>query len=152
MNVDVFSIALAHFAEAVSAGKGKRIVVVIERAGWHVSQALTIPHGVHLGFLPPYSPALQPAERLCPLTNEAIANRQFETIAQLQETQARRGVTLQDDPVQIRAAPCYHWWPMARLGNVSYQTRLTPDRSLPLHGQFVRQLIFSRPHTPRSSQ
>jgi transposase len=31
-------------------------------------------------FLPPYSPELQPAERLWPLTKEPIANRSFESL------------------------------------------------------------------------
>jgi len=81
------------------------------RSGWHVSQALQVPDGIHLVFLPPYSPELQPAERLWPLTNEALANRRFETLNELQEIQAQRCLALQDDPTQIRAATCYHWWP-----------------------------------------
>ncbi len=111
MNVDVFTIALAHFAKAVGAGKDKEIILVLDRAGWHSSQALTIPDGIHLVFLPPYSPELQPAEHLWPLTNEALANRWFETLDELQEVQALRCVTVQDDPAQTRARTLFHWWP-----------------------------------------
>jgi len=41
------------------------------------SDKVRIPKGVHLFYLPPKSPELQPAERLWLLTNEAIANRSF---------------------------------------------------------------------------
>ena len=36
-------------------------------------------------FLPAYSPELQPAERLWPLTNEAIANQLVETIEEIED-------------------------------------------------------------------
>lgn len=111
VNVGVFTIALQQFAEAVGAGKNKQVVLIVDRAGWHTSQELAVPAGIHLVFLPPYSPELQPAERLWPLTNEAIANRHFLTLDELQEVQAQRCVNLQDDPLQIRAATCFHWWP-----------------------------------------
>jgi len=68
VNVEVFSIALTHFAVGVGAGNGKQILLVHDRAGWHVSQAPTVPDGLHLIFLPPYSPELQPPERLWPLS------------------------------------------------------------------------------------
>jgi len=84
---------------------------VLDRAGWHSSQTLVIPEGVHLLFLPPYSPELQPCERLWPLSNEAISNRRFETLDDLQEVQAARCVTLQNDPVYLRRTVLFHWWP-----------------------------------------
>lgn len=97
VNVDVFIIALEQFAQAAGAGPDRRIVLVLDRAGWHSSQTLVIPDGIHLVFLPPYSPELQPCERLWPLSNEAIANRHFETLDELQEVQAERCVALQND-------------------------------------------------------
>ncbi|MBD2543030.1 hypothetical protein H6G72_04010 [Planktothricoides sp. FACHB-1370] len=39
-------------------------MLAVDQAGWHRSQDLEIPVGLHLIFLPPYSPELQPAERL----------------------------------------------------------------------------------------
>jgi transposase len=111
VNIETFSIALTHFARAVGASTQKRIALVLDQSGWHASQALVIPDGIHLVFLPPYSPELQPAERLWPLTNEALANRHFQTLDELQEEQAQRCVELQDHPSQVRALTCYHWWP-----------------------------------------
>src|SRR6266446_7750619 len=44
--------------------------LVLDQAGWHSSKELVVPEGIHLLFLPPHSPELQPCERLCPLSNE----------------------------------------------------------------------------------
>ncbi len=46
---------------------------------WHLSQKIThnLPLGLHLEFLPPYSPELQPAERIWPIVDEPLANRSF---------------------------------------------------------------------------
>ncbi len=35
-----------------------------DNAGWHRSKKATIPLEIQIEFLPPYSPELQPAERL----------------------------------------------------------------------------------------
>jgi hypothetical protein len=64
--------ALAEFAHASGAGQGQQILSVLDRAGWHVSPQVQVPTGIHLHVLPLYSPALQPAERLWPLTAEKL--------------------------------------------------------------------------------
>ena len=66
VRTDLFALALQHFAQAVGANKQKQIVLILDRAGWHTSKALPVPEGLHLLFLPPYSPELQPAEHLWP--------------------------------------------------------------------------------------
>jgi transposase len=103
-----FTIALEQFAQAVGAGPDRRIILVLDRAGWHSSQTLVVPDGIQLVFLPPYSPEMQPCERLWPLSNEAIANRCFETLDELQEVQAQRCVALQNNPTCIRHATLFH--------------------------------------------
>src|SRR3712207_1796219 len=81
VNVEVFSLALKHFAqEVVGASKDRRILLVLDQAGWHTGKEVEIPEGIHLEFLPSHSPELQPTERLWPLTNEAVANRLFESL------------------------------------------------------------------------
>ena len=55
-----------------------------EQAGKKREQ-VQVPEGIALIFLPAYSPELQPAERLWTLTNEPIANRNFENLDQLEE-------------------------------------------------------------------
>ncbi len=38
VNAEVFSVALEHFAREVGAGKKKRILLVLDRAGWHTAK------------------------------------------------------------------------------------------------------------------
>ena len=66
--------SLRYFA---GVGPDKRMVLLRDRAGWHTSPKLIVPEGIHLVFLPPYSPEVQPAERLWPICNEPLANRCF---------------------------------------------------------------------------
>ncbi len=61
VNKELMGLALEHFARAVGAGPTKQVIVLLDRAGWHTSDKVVIPEGIHLEFLPAYSPELQPA-------------------------------------------------------------------------------------------
>lgn len=111
VSVHAFSAALAAFARARGAGQGIQGLLVLDRAGWHLSPKGALPAGVHLLALPAYSPELQPAERLWTLTNEALANRYFDTLDALEQAQATRCLALQDWPAEVRAVTRYHGWP-----------------------------------------
>lgn len=111
VNTTAFGLVLAAFAKAVGAGPTKQVLVVVDQAGWHVSQPLVSPPGIHLHFLPPYSPELQPSERLWPLTNEVRANRSFHDLDELEAVQAQRCLVLQQMPDVVRAHTSFHWWP-----------------------------------------
>src|SRR5215207_7934035 len=90
------------------------ILLVVDRAGWHTAKKkLKVSEGIHLEFLPPHSPELQPAERLWPLSNEGVANCHFEEIEELEETLGERCVALSEQPDLIRSYLRYHWWPQA---------------------------------------
>jgi hypothetical protein len=102
---------LAAFAAAVGAGKDKLVVVVLDNAGWHSSDKLVVPEGLLLAFLPPYSPELQPAERLWPLTNEAVANQSFASLKELDEALGARCCALTGMPEVIKGYTSYSWWP-----------------------------------------
>jgi transposase len=97
VDTEVFSLSLKHFAKAVGAGPKKRIVLLLDSAGWHRSKALVVPDGIHLVFLPAYSPELQPAEHLWPLVHEAMANRRIETLDELEELLVERCRSLAAD-------------------------------------------------------
>lgn len=49
-----------------------------------------VPEGIFLMPLPPYSPELQPAERLWCLVDEALVNKSFDKIEDLEEVLAER--------------------------------------------------------------
>ncbi|HEX9057431.1 MAG TPA: transposase [Ktedonobacterales bacterium] len=111
VSIPLFAVELAEFARNVGASPTKQIVLVLDRAGWHSSAKLRVPDHVHLLFLPPYSPKLQPAEHLWALTNTALTNRHFASIDALEDAQAERCVALQARPDLIRSTTLFHWWP-----------------------------------------
>ena len=111
VSIPLFEVELAEFARAVGASPSKQIVLVLDRAGWHTSVRLRVPEHVHLLFLPPYSPELQPAEHLWPLTNSVLVNRHFTSIEELEEVQFARCADLQRRPELIRSTTRFRWWP-----------------------------------------
>lgn len=109
-----FQLALDDFAKTVGAGAQKQVVLVLDGAGWHASKELRPPEGIHLLFLPPYSPELQPAERLWPLVHEALANQPFPTLSALKDRVAERCRELDKDPTRLKRYTGFHWWPQER--------------------------------------
>ncbi len=59
-----FEALLASFARRTRAGRERHIILVLDDAGWHGPEGLPVPDGISLVFLPPYSPELQPAEKI----------------------------------------------------------------------------------------
>ena len=113
VDTDLFGAVLAAFARDVGAGGDKLVVLALDRAGWHVSDRLVVPEGVILEFLPPYTPELQPAERLRPLANEAVATKHFATLKDLDAAVGERCRTLAAMPETIRGVTDFDWWPAA---------------------------------------
>jgi transposase len=111
LNTKVFSLLLKDFAQHFQIAQKKRVILALARASFHTSKQLEIPEGIHLVWMPPKSPELQPAERLWPLTNEAIANRTFDDLEQLEEIMVQRCRTLLQQPTLIQGLTNYHWWP-----------------------------------------
>jgi transposase len=103
--------SLRLFAKSVGAGKDRIIVLAIDNAGWHRANTLEVPSGIHIEYLPPYTPELQPAERLWPLANEAVANGSFHSIEDLDHVIGKRCLQLSDQPHTIRDYTNFHWWP-----------------------------------------
>jgi transposase len=111
VSIPLFAADLAAFARPAGAGPAKQIVLVLERAGGHASQRLRVPNHLHLLFLPPYSPELQPVEHLWPLTNRPLINRHFTSSEELEEAQLAHCAALQRQPERIRSTTLFHWWP-----------------------------------------
>jgi DDE superfamily endonuclease len=111
VGADAMAAALAEFARDEGIGPERRAVLVVDRAGWHTAGGLAVPEGIHFAYLPAYSPELQPAERLWPLVDEAIANRAFPDPADLEAALVDRCRALRADPATIRAHTRFAWWP-----------------------------------------
>lgn len=110
INTELFNRVLADFAREFDLSSDKHILLAVDQAGWHTSNDLEVPNGLHLILLPPHSPELQPAERLWTIVDEPIANQSFEMLADLEEVLFRRCQTLLQQQDLIRGLTRYHWW------------------------------------------
>ena len=61
VNAETMTLFLATVAERHA---DEFIVMVIDRAGWHIAGDLVVPDNMRVVYLPPYSPELNPAEHL----------------------------------------------------------------------------------------
>jgi transposase len=111
LNAQVMSAMLAAFAEEQEVGRKKRILLVLDGAGWHSGGEVKCPEGIEFVPLPPYSPELQPAEHLWELCDEPLANRSFTSLAELEATLSGRCRELCEQTETIRSTTCFHWWP-----------------------------------------
>ena len=111
VNTQVFAIALAEFANDVGAGADRHILLVLDGAGWHTSDRVVCPEGIEFVQLPPYSPELQPAERLWPVSNEVLVNRHFTDLDALETAQVDHCRTLLAQPDRLRGITRFYWWP-----------------------------------------
>jgi transposase len=66
---------LAELAQAVA--PGAHAVVLMDKAGWHSAGDLVIPANLTPVFLPPYSPELNPIERLLHAPKRSSAGRPY---------------------------------------------------------------------------
>src|SRR3954453_1631255 len=104
-----FAALLALFAREAGAGRDRIIVLGLDSAGWHTEPNLVVPDGIRLAYLPPDSPALQPAAHLWPSLHEPLANQYFETLADLERAVAERCLVLDGD--QLSLGTNFYWWP-----------------------------------------
>ncbi len=59
----------------------ERIIVCMDRAGWHTTQQLVLPENIIVWFLPPYSPELNPVELIWrELRAKYFNNKLFNTL------------------------------------------------------------------------
>lgn len=83
VNTKMMNIYLHEFAEAY---QDKEIVLLMDRAGWHRSKNLNIPDNITIKFLPPYSPELNPVEKLWQwIRKEVYHNVIYHTLTELSD-------------------------------------------------------------------
>lgn len=114
INTLLFTKVLQDFANHFGVGKDKHIILPLDQAGWHMSKKLEVPEGIHLFPLPPYSPELQPAERLWILVDEPLVNQAFNSIAEVEEIVFQRCRRLLGQQELIRGLTFYHWFPQIK--------------------------------------
>lgn len=109
VTTDWMSRALAEWARWADPDGRKRLVLVVDRAGWHTSGRLVVPPQVELVELPPCTPELQPAESAWPLVREVIANQAFDSLEPLTAKVVERCRWFMDHPESIQGVVGYDW-------------------------------------------
>ena len=84
VNTDMMSIYLRELSKAYTT---KTILLIMDQAGWHRSRDLVIPKNIIIAFQPPYSPELNPVERLWKwIRKEAVHNVVYQTTNTLMDS------------------------------------------------------------------
>jgi transposase len=87
------------------AGPDRHVVLVLDRAGWHVARALNVPKNITLLHLPPYSPELNPVERIWAyLRSHYLSNRVYRDYDELFDETTVAWNLLTDERLQTLTA------------------------------------------------
>lgn len=83
----VNTVCMNLFLEGMSKHLGeKQAFLVMDQAGWHKSKTLVLPHNIKIIYLPPYSPELNPVERLWQhIKNHVLKNKVYQTLSSLED-------------------------------------------------------------------
>lgn len=106
-SVEIF---LSEFAKAKGLGKEKMAILLWDGAPAHRAR-LKIPEGIELFPIPPQTPELNPSERLWSPLREAVANRLFEEIEEIEEVLINEIRDLVEQKQYLSMMTNYHWLP-----------------------------------------
>ena len=82
VNIQCMNIFLSEFAKTRN---GRKVVIVMDGAGWHKSHKLIFLENIRIIILPPYSPELNPAEKLWQyIKDHTIKNKIYKTLRALE--------------------------------------------------------------------
>ena len=77
LNTGVMSVFLGMLSREL--GPMEHAVLIMDQAGWHKAKKLVVPGNITILYLPPYSPELNPVERLWAyLRRRYLSNRAYE--------------------------------------------------------------------------
>lgn len=80
-----------------------RIVLILDKAGWHISQNLKLPPNLFLMHLPPYSPELNPVELLWrEVRRKHFHNKIFNSLDQVEDTLSAALAACHNSPSDIK--------------------------------------------------
>lgn len=108
LDTEAMSLFLAELSQAVA--PGAHAVVLMDKAGWHIAGDLVVPANLSLVFLPPYSPELNPIERLwLHLRDNHLTHRVFAGTAEIIEACCDAWNALLAETGRIRSLCSYPW-------------------------------------------
>ncbi len=99
---------LAEIAKAVA--PGAHAVVLLDRAGWHVTTKLSVPDTITLVPLPPRCPELNPVENVWQFMRDTwLSNRVFASYADILDHCCAAWNKLTDQPWRIMSIGRRDW-------------------------------------------
>jgi len=88
----------------------KNILMFLDQAGWHKSGKLTIPANVHLAYLPPYSPELNPVEHIWEeLREKWFNNYTFNSMGAVEDRLVDGLLSLENNKPLIKSTAAFNW-------------------------------------------
>ena len=108
LNARSVSVHLAHIGRQVAAGA--HAILVLDGAGFHIANDLTIPTNITLLKLPPYSPELNPVENIWAyLRANRLANTVYETYEEIVAACCDAWNFFANDPDRVASITTRSW-------------------------------------------
>jgi hypothetical protein len=108
LDTKAMNLFLAELAQAVA--PGAHAVVLMDKAGWHIADDLVVPANITPVFLPPYSPELNPIERLwLYLKDTRLTHRVFVDTADIIDACCDAWNALLTETGRIQSLCAYPW-------------------------------------------
>ena len=108
VNAKAMQVFLDHVA--ASRPPDVHLVMMLDGAGWHQSRALTVPDAITLVVQPPYSPELNPVERVWLYLRERFLSlRLFDTTDAIIDACCAAWNRLTAEPDRLRSLCAYPW-------------------------------------------
>lgn len=105
VNTEMMQLYLDEFSQSL---EEKSAVLIMDQAGWHKAKDLVVPANIEIWFLPPYSPELNPIERLWKyIKHDVLHNRIYESLKQLEKAVIAYFDTLSDARLKTLCACSY---------------------------------------------
>ena len=87
VNIDCMNVFLEELSKV---NQDQKMLIIMDGAGWDKSDKLSIPNNIKNIILPPYSPELNPAEKLWQyIKDHTIKNRIYKTLRELENAVCR---------------------------------------------------------------
>jgi transposase len=107
-NTETMNLHLAEIAMEVA--PGKHAVLLVDQAGWHMSNRLVMPHNITLVPLPPKCPELNPVENVWQyMRDNWLSNRVFKSYEDILDHCCHAWNNLVDQPWRIMSIGLREW-------------------------------------------
>jgi transposase len=111
---------------AATIADDEHIVMVLDQVGWHDSRALSVPANVTLVAMPPYSPELNPVERVWLYLKERfLSHRLHDDYEAIVDAACKAWRRLTAQAGCIKSLCTYPWIPKVKTSGRWYHTTTT---------------------------